>query len=76
MPRYKNLSGRSNVESYEIDNDSITVTFMSGTIRNYLYDSSRPGSSAVSHMKDLAAQGQGLNSYISSTVKTNFSRKW
>lgn len=76
MTRYKNLNGNSNVEGYEIANDSITIRFMSGQFRNYLYDSIRPGTAVVERMKVLALQGHGLNSYISTTVKSNYSRKW
>ncbi len=76
MAQYKNLSGRSNVESYEIHEDTITVRFMSGSFRNYLYDSRSPGSVMVEEMKQLAEAGIGLNSYISTVVKSRYSRKW
>lgn len=76
MTPYRNLSGDSNVAAYEMDEDSILVVFKSGACRNYLYDSIRPGKMVVEKMKALAAQGHGLNSYISSVVKSNFSRKW
>ena len=76
MTPYKNLNGNSNVEAYEIDADSITVKFMSGRWRYYLYSSRRPGPSVVKEMKSLAQQGHGLYAYISRVVKTNFERKW
>lgn len=76
MTPYKNLSGSSNVEAFEIGAGSITVRFRTGAQRNYLYDHLRPGSLAVQKMVSLAQQGHGLNSYISTTVKSNFSRKW
>jgi hypothetical protein len=76
MTPYKNINGNSNVEAYEIDSDSITVRFMSGKERNYLYGSRRPRSAVVERMKTLAVQGRGLNSYISTTVRSNFERKW
>ncbi|WP_090941498.1 hypothetical protein [Azotobacter beijerinckii] len=76
MTPYKNTNGDSNVEAYEIGVDSITVRFMSGTHRNYLYNSARPGTAIVEKMKALAIQGHGLNSYISTTVRSNFARKW
>lgn len=76
MTPYKNLGGDSNIESYEITETSIHVRFKSGRTRNYLYDSSRPGVAIVSTMKRLAAQGQGLNSYIKTVVRSNFSKKW
>ncbi len=76
MTPYKNLNRNSNVEAYELGEDSITVRFMSGRHRNYLYDSVRPGASIVAKMVALAQQGSGLNSYISTTVKSNFAKKW
>lgn len=76
MTSYKNLNGNSNVESYEIAEDSITVRFKSGGIRNYLYTYQRPGVAVVDRMKALAEQGHGLNSYISSIVKSRFAQKW
>ena len=76
MTPYRNLSGESNVISFETTEDSIHVVFRSGAHRNYLYDSVRPGQSVVNQMKELATQGRGLNSFISRVVKSSFSRKW
>lgn len=76
MTPYRNLSGKSGIVSYELSEDSITVVFRSGRYRHYLYDGTRPGISVVERMKALARQGYGLNRYILSDVKHNFSRKW
>lgn len=76
MTPYGNLSGNSNVASYAIAEDSIHVVFKSGAHRNYLYNHVRPGKEMVEKMKTLAAQGYGLNSYIATTVKSSFARKW
>lgn len=76
MTQYRNLSGGSNVVSYETTEDSIHVVFGSGTNRNYLYNHSRPGKQMVDRMKALAAQGFGLNSYISTTVRQSYAKKW
>ena len=76
MTPYKNLGGNSGIESYEITDTSIHVRFKSGKLRNYLYDSNRPGMVIVEKMKSLAIRGQGLNSFISTTVKSNFAKKW
>ncbi len=76
MTPYRNLRGNSNVVSYETAEESIHVVFKSGRYRNYLYNSVRPGQTVVEKMKVLAAQGYGLNSYISSTVKDRYARKW
>lgn len=76
MTPYRNLGGNSNVVSYEISDDSIHVVFKSGTHRNYLYNHLRPGKGMVDRLKALAVQGCGLNSYISTTVKSNYAKKW
>ena len=76
MTPYKNLSGSSNIESYEMGADSITIKFMSGRWKHYLYSTQKTGSAVVEQMKTLAQQGRGLNSYIGRVVKTNFERKW
>lgn len=76
MVPYRNLNGDSGVVSYEAADDSIHVVFKSGACRNYLYNAVRPGRAMVERMKSLAAQGYGLNSYISSVVKSNYARKW
>ncbi len=76
MTPYLNRGGDSGVVSYEIGADSITVVFRTGRERNYLYNYQRPGQTHVDQMKILAAQGEGLNAYISSVVRSNFARKW
>lgn len=76
MTPYRNLSGESNVLSYEITEESIHVVFKSGAHRNYLYNNARPGKAVVDQMKALAQNGVGLNSYISRVVKSNFAQKW
>lgn len=76
MERYKNLSGQSNVVAYELSLGAITVQFATGTFRNYVYDSNRPGPLIVAELQRLAVAGCGLNSYISSVVKSNFSHKY
>lgn len=76
MTPYLNLNGDSGVVSYETTEDSIHVVFASGKNRNYLYNHSRPGKQMVDHMKALAVQGRGLNSYISTTVKQGYAKKW
>lgn len=76
MTPYRNLNGNSSVVSYEIAEDSIHVVFGSGTHRNYLYNHTTPGKAIVDRMKALAVQGAGLNSYIYTTVKRNFAKKW
>lgn len=76
MTPYKNINGDSNIEAYEINSDSIRVTFKSGKHRNYLYNNEKQGSEIVNNMKKLAVQGYGLNSYISRVVRSEFYKKW
>jgi hypothetical protein len=76
MMPYRNLSGNSNVVSYETTEDSIHVVFKSGAFRNYLYNAARPGQAVVAKMMQLAAQGHGLNAYISTVVKDRYAKKW
>lgn len=74
MPVYANKGGDSGVVFYETTNDSITVHFRDGW--KYVYDTSKPGLAVVAKMQQLAHTGHGLNSYISSVVKSNFSHKY
>lgn len=78
MQLYKNLGGDSNVRAFEIDGDSITVEFMSGANRFYLYNNSAPGPHHVANLKSLAIAGQGLNSYIGKNLRSaaSYVRKW
>ncbi len=65
METYRNLGGNSNVQAYLNSGDSIIVQFMSGTDTYYRYTDSSADSTTIAQMRDLAVQGQGLNSYIS-----------
>jgi hypothetical protein len=76
MTPYQNLNGNSGIVSYAITEDSIHVVFKSGTHCNYLYNQQRPGKAVVDRMKALAAQGYGLNSYISTVIKNSYAKKW
>ena len=73
MERYKNIGGGSGVAGFEVSNDSIIVTFSSGSV--YCWTDDSAGADNVAHMKMLAKQGQGLNSFIMRSVKTLFSWK-
>lgn len=74
MERYGNLHGNSNVAAYMTGEDFIVVRFMSGRWTDYTYTDASAGSSSVELMKQLARQGYGLNSYIS-TNKPPYSHK-
>jgi hypothetical protein len=73
MQRYANRSGSSGVVAYEIGSDSITVRFIDGA--RYLYTYQSAGADNVEQMKKLAARGQGLSSFISTTVRNGYESK-
>lgn len=73
MVRYKNLSGDSGVSAYEIGDDYIKVEFSDGSL--YLYNYESAGSQNIEHMKTLAENGSGLNSFINTTVRKNYASK-
>lgn len=73
MERYKNLSGSSGVVEYEIGPDFIRVQFSDRAV--YLYNYAITGSHNIEHMKQLARNGQGLNSFINTTVRKAYARK-
>ena len=68
MERYRNIGGDSGVSAYEIGTDFIRVKF-SGTSRTYTYSYRKAGNYHVENMKNLARNGNGLNSYINRHVK-------
>lgn len=74
MERYKNLHGNSGVEAYEIRPHSIVVRFKDKW--NYLYNDEKLGAEIIDKMKQLALQGAGLSTYISTNVKDNYAQKW
>lgn len=78
METYTNLSGQSNIARYEIGGDYITVEFASGPTRFYKYTYAKPGANHVERMKELARDGQGLNSYINTNpeVRNGYESKW
>jgi len=62
MPKYKNLSRRSNVDEYDHFDDIILVRFKDGSA--YFYSYATSGKKRVQRMKQLADAGLGLNGYI------------
>jgi hypothetical protein len=68
MERYRNSSGTSGVNSFEIGDDYIRAKF-SGTAQTYTYSyQGKAGSNHVENMKTLARRGSGLNAYIKTHV--------
>ena len=73
MQHYTDINSDSGVSAYETGPDSITVQFKDGSA--YLYTDGSAGSAAISTMKQLAASGDGLNSYINKYVKKGYASK-
>lgn len=76
MIKYEDINGDSGVEAYEQGDDYIAVLFKSGSARRYLYNHDVTGYQHVEAMKDLAANGDGLNAYINRHVRKNYADKW
>ncbi|MDC7993723.1 hypothetical protein [Altibacter sp. HG106] len=62
MLEYENLSGKSNIRFYHIEEDAIIVTFKNGV--SYEYNYLKPGAVHVENMKTFAIHGLWLNRYI------------
>lgn len=62
--------GKSHVCAYDIQPDAIDVEFESGWIYHFSYE--RPGALRVERMKELAASGHGLSTFINKHVKNRF----
>jgi hypothetical protein len=73
MENYKNLHGTSNVEQFECSQDFIKVMFRDHSV--YVYTNASAGTGIVEHMKTLAKQGYGLNSFIQREVRKKYSHK-
>ena len=70
MQQYGKRGGGSGVVAYEIGLDSITIEFKSGAV--YLYNYTSTGKTTVEALKQLAAKGSGLSTYISKHVNHDY----
>jgi hypothetical protein len=66
MQSYENVGGTSAIVAFEIGDDSITVTFVDGSLYLFTYQSA--GSANVEQMKKYANFGHGLHGFISRFV--------
>ena len=74
MTPYGGHSRKHGVLAYEIGPDSIDVEFTSGWIYHFSYQ--KPGMLRVERMKELAASGHGLSTFISKHVKNRYESRW
>lgn len=74
MQPYLNQSGNSGVVAYEVRSSAIVVQFQDGW--KYEYTAQSAGHNSIAKMKQLAAAGQGLSTYISQHVHDNYARKF
>lgn len=70
MQPYKDLSGTSGIVQYEIGDNYIDLEFRGGKV--YRYDDAKPGAEHVLKMKELAASGADLATYVNQHVRKNF----
>jgi hypothetical protein len=73
MIPYADEGGDSGVAGYETGDYWIRVRFKDDSV--YFYTNDSAGSENVERMKALAAAGEGLNSFISSEVRTAYARQ-
>ncbi|MDK3024940.1 hypothetical protein QO239_20310 [Cupriavidus taiwanensis] len=73
MEPYRNLSGNSGIDAYELGPDHIRVRFDDGRV--YTYDYRSTGRGNVEQMKRLAIAGRGLCSFISQVVGKHYAHK-
>ena len=70
MHRYKTADKNTGVIAYETGADSISIKFRDGSV--YLYTSASTGANAIAAMKQLAAKGEGLTTYINQHVREKY----
>lgn len=73
MERYLDIDGDSGVAGYECGPGFIRVQFDTGRI--YLYTDASAGAENIRQMHALAAQGNGLNSFVQRVVRTRYARR-
>jgi hypothetical protein len=73
MEPYRNIAGNTGIAAYEIGPDYIAVKFSDGHTYRYTYASA--GQENVEPLKGLAQAGQGLNTFIGTTVSKLYERR-
>lgn len=73
MIPYQNKNNTSGIAAYEMGPDYIRIEFTTGAV--YEYDHAHTGAAQIEHLKYLAEQGKGLNSYLNRNVHQQYSRR-
>ena len=73
MKRYTARGGDAGVSGYRIGRDRIEIEFRDDS--TYLYTYAMPGQTDVEAMKELAAKGEGLSTYINQRVRQRYAAK-
>jgi len=73
MEPYRDRSGASGIDAYEIRPEAIVLRFKKGG--TYLYDWEKPGWHHVEAMKLRARDGSGLTTYINKYVGANYAER-
>ena len=73
MQAYNHSTRDTGVTAYQVSDDGIYVEFRDGSV--YLYTIKSAGAVSIAKMKDLAAKGKGLTTYINRYVKKRYEKK-
>ena len=73
MNSYRNIGGDSGVAAYELGSEHIDIRFSDGSM--YRYTNASAGASNIVTMKQLAASGDGLNSFINRRVRKSYAAR-
>ena len=74
MKKYKNLSGQSNVDSYDYTADTFTVKFNEGI--HYLYSTLKNPLSKIEKMQQNGEAGAGLGTMLATKPYHPHDRTW
>jgi len=73
LRRYRNRGRNSGVSAYETGEDYIKIEFVDGDL--YLYTDASAGPETIARMKQLAASGEGLSTFISQHVRDRYAAR-
>ena len=73
MTPYKNNSGNSIVQAYQLKPNGIVVKFTDGA--TYECDNQHTGKQHIKHMQQFAEAGEGLGTYIQTVTKYGYAKQ-